>query len=173
MQHLAIAKEVGNRAGEGKAYGNLGNAYHSLGDFPKAIVYHAQDLAIAQEVGDRAGESVAYSNLGACHMELGDYVNAVAYYERCHAMSTELRLALMQSQAAMGMGLALRLQVRRQDRAVTRRHRRALMIKCVRRQSGSRPPWMLVMELHDDRAAQGYLRRSWEVAPGCEKRRVA
>jgi len=173
MQHLAIAKEVGNRAGEGKAYGNLGNAYHSLGDFPKAIVYHAQDLAIAQEVGDRAGESVAYSNLGACHMELGDYVNAVAYYERCHAMSTELRLALMQSQAAMGMGLALRLQVRRQDRAVTRRHRRALTIKCVRRQSGSRPPWMLVMELHDDRAAQGYLRRSWEVAPGCEKRRVA
>ena len=30
-QHLAIAKEVGDRAGEGGAYGNLGNAYPSLG----------------------------------------------------------------------------------------------------------------------------------------------
>ena len=28
---LAIAKEVGDRAGEGKAYGNLGNAYQSQG----------------------------------------------------------------------------------------------------------------------------------------------
>ena len=27
MLHLTIAKEVGDRAGEGGAYGNLGNAY--------------------------------------------------------------------------------------------------------------------------------------------------
>jgi len=36
-QHLAIAKEVGDRAGEGAAYGNLGNAYGSQGDNAKAI----------------------------------------------------------------------------------------------------------------------------------------
>ena len=30
-QHLAIAKEVGDRAGEGRAYGNLGNAFGSHG----------------------------------------------------------------------------------------------------------------------------------------------
>ena len=29
-RHLQIAKEVGDKAGEGRAYGNLGNAYHSL-----------------------------------------------------------------------------------------------------------------------------------------------
>ena len=39
-QDLAIAKEVGDRAGEGKAYGNLGDAYQSQGDFSKAIKYH-------------------------------------------------------------------------------------------------------------------------------------
>jgi len=38
-QRLAIAKEVGDRAGEGAAYGNLGNAYESQGDFGKAIKY--------------------------------------------------------------------------------------------------------------------------------------
>jgi len=36
-QHLAIAKEVGDRAGEVIAYGSLGNAYQSQGDFSKAI----------------------------------------------------------------------------------------------------------------------------------------
>jgi hypothetical protein len=32
-QHLAIAKEVGDRAEEGVAYANLGCAYRSQGDF--------------------------------------------------------------------------------------------------------------------------------------------
>jgi hypothetical protein len=52
-----MAKEVGDRAGEGMAYANLGNAYWSQGDFSKAIEYHAQHLAIAKEVGDLAGEA--------------------------------------------------------------------------------------------------------------------
>ena len=36
---LSIAKEVGNRAGEGSTYGNLGNAYLSLGNFKQALRY--------------------------------------------------------------------------------------------------------------------------------------
>ena len=37
---------------EGGGYGNLGNAYQSLGNFQKAIEYHEKDLKIAKEVGD-------------------------------------------------------------------------------------------------------------------------
>ena len=48
-EDLAIAKEVGDRAGEGKAYANLGNAYESQGDYAKAIEHHTQHLAIAKE----------------------------------------------------------------------------------------------------------------------------
>ena len=47
---------MGDRAGEGRAYGSLGNVCQSLGDFSQAIEHHARDLAIAKEVGDRAGE---------------------------------------------------------------------------------------------------------------------
>ena len=36
-EHLTMAKEVGDRAGEGWAYGSLGNAYESLGGYAKAI----------------------------------------------------------------------------------------------------------------------------------------
>ena len=53
---MKIAKEIGDGAGEGRAYGNLGIAYHSLGDYRKAIEYYEKDLKIAKEVGDRAGE---------------------------------------------------------------------------------------------------------------------
>ena len=49
---------MGDRAGEGRAYGNLGNAYDSLGDFAKAFEHHTQDLVIAKEAGDRVGPGV-------------------------------------------------------------------------------------------------------------------
>ena len=52
MQDLALAKEVGDRGGEGRAYGNLGSAYQSQRGFSKAIEYYTH-LAIAKEVGDR------------------------------------------------------------------------------------------------------------------------
>ena len=64
-RHLKISKEVGDRAGEGAAYGNLGVAYRNLGDFQKAIEYHERDLKISTEVGDRAGE-------GACLLYTSD-----------------------------------------------------------------------------------------------------
>jgi len=54
---------VGDRAGEGKAYCNLGNAYCSVGDFKQAINVHEHHLTITKEVGDMAGEGKAYCNL--------------------------------------------------------------------------------------------------------------
>ena len=38
-RHLKIAKELGDRLGEGNPYGNLGNAHLNLGDFKTAIDY--------------------------------------------------------------------------------------------------------------------------------------
>ena len=49
---LEIAKEVGDKAGEGIGYGSLGNAYQGLEQFKTAIQYHQRHLEIAKEVGD-------------------------------------------------------------------------------------------------------------------------
>ena len=55
-----IAKEIGYRAGQGAAYGNLGNTHQSLGDYQKTFEYHEKILKIAKEIGDRVGEGTAY-----------------------------------------------------------------------------------------------------------------
>ena len=86
---LAIAKEVGDRAGEGKAYGNLGNAYQSQGDYAKAIEYHGKRLVIATEVGDRAGEGRAYANLGIAYDAQGDFNKAIEYHTMDLAIAKE------------------------------------------------------------------------------------
>ena len=78
--HLKIAKEVGDKHGEGGTYGNLGNAYLSLGDFKKAIEYHNLHLKIAKEVGDKHGEGAAYGNLGSAYHSLGDFKKAIEYH---------------------------------------------------------------------------------------------
>ena len=53
-KRLKIAIEIGDRCGEGRAYGNLGKSYQSLGDYQKAIGYHDKRLKIGIEIGDRA-----------------------------------------------------------------------------------------------------------------------
>ncbi len=85
-----ILKEVGDRAGEGQVYANLGNAYYSQGDYAKAIKYHTQDLAIAKEVGDRAGEGKAYGNLGNAYKSLGGYEKAIEYHTQDLAIAKEV-----------------------------------------------------------------------------------
>ena len=78
---LKIAKELGDRAGQGSSYGNLGIAYDSLGDFKKAIEYYEYHLKIAKEVGDRAGQGRWYGNLGNAYHSLGDFKKAIEYHE--------------------------------------------------------------------------------------------
>ena len=89
-QHLSIAKEVGDRAGEGGVYANLGNDCHSLGNFKQAIEYHNQHLTIVKEVGDRAGEGGAYGNLGNAYHNLGNFKQAIEYHNQHLSIAKEV-----------------------------------------------------------------------------------
>ena len=78
---------------------------------------HRSRLAIAKEVSDRAGEARACGNLGSGHLYLNKsnlylFLKAVAYFEAQHALAISLKLAHMQSDAALNMGVALTLHVR-------------------------------------------------------------
>ena len=89
--HLKIAKEVGDKHGEGNAYGNLGNAYHRLGDFKKAIEYHNLHLKIAKEVGNKHEEGNAYHNLGNANYRLEDFKKAIGYHNLHLKIAKEVR----------------------------------------------------------------------------------
>lgn len=41
-----------NSSGEGRAVGNLGNAYSALGEFKEAVKYHTRRLEIANDTAD-------------------------------------------------------------------------------------------------------------------------
>ena len=63
---LAISMEIGDRAGEGTWYGNLGTVFCSLGEYVKAKEYYEKALAISMEIGDRAGEGAWYGKPRKC-----------------------------------------------------------------------------------------------------------
>ncbi|XP_078343237.1 uncharacterized protein LOC144628975 [Oculina patagonica] len=88
---LQLAKEMGNRAEEGRAYGDLGTAYYKqIGDMTAALYYYELYLNISKEVGDRDGERRAYSNIGNVLLSCGDFKTAIIYHERDLKITKEL-----------------------------------------------------------------------------------
>ena len=79
-----------DRLAEGRAYGNLGNAHLSLGDFETALYYHERHLKIAKELENRSGEGTAYGNIGKSYRGLGDFKTAIDYFERVLKIAKEL-----------------------------------------------------------------------------------
>lgn len=76
---LDASRRLTDREYEGQSLGSLGNAYHSLGDYQKAIEYHEQSLAIAKEIGDRLGEGNAMFSISLALNETGKREQAIGY----------------------------------------------------------------------------------------------
>ena len=81
---------MGDRAGEGRAYANLGNVQRELGDIKHAIEYHQKHLDIAKEVGDRAGQGRACGDLGNAYYAINDFKQAVENHKQYHGISKEV-----------------------------------------------------------------------------------
>uniref|UniRef100_H3C026 G protein signaling modulator 1b n=1 Tax=Tetraodon nigroviridis TaxID=99883 RepID=H3C026_TETNG len=102
--NLCLVKELGDRAAQGRAYGNLGNTHYLLGNFLEAIKFHRQRLSIAKEFGDKAAERRAYSNLGNALIFLGQFTSATEYYRKTLQLSRQLRDQVMEAQACYSLG---------------------------------------------------------------------
>lgn len=51
-RNLSLVKELGDRAAQGRAYGNLGNTHYLLGSFVEATTFHKE--VSGQVVGGQA-----------------------------------------------------------------------------------------------------------------------
>lgn len=102
--NLAIVKELGDRAAQGRTYGNLGNTHYLLGNFGKAVASHEQRLLIAKEFGDRSAERRAYCNLGNAFIFLGEYEVAAEHYKRSLQLARQLKDRAVEAQACYSLG---------------------------------------------------------------------
>ncbi|XP_044288216.1 G-protein-signaling modulator 2 isoform X3 [Varanus komodoensis] len=103
-ENLTIVTELGDRAAQGRAYGNLGNTHYLLGNFRSAVIAHEQRLLIAKEFGDRAAERRAYSNLGNAYIFLGEFETAAEYYKKTLQLARQLTDRAVEAQACYSLG---------------------------------------------------------------------
>jgi len=106
QQYLTIAREIGDRRGEGAALGNLGIAYYSLGRYEEAIDFYQQRLTIAREIGDRQGEGNALGNLGVAYNSLGRYEEAIDFHQQYLTIAREIGDRLGEGTALGNLGIA-------------------------------------------------------------------
>ena len=85
---------MGDKAGEGTSYGNLGNAYQGLGQFKTAIQYHQRHLEIAKEVGDKTGEAHSLCSLGIIFKCHGNLMMAFDCYHSSVQLYDDIRASL-------------------------------------------------------------------------------
>ncbi|TRY67974.1 hypothetical protein DNTS_035543 [Danionella cerebrum] len=103
--NLSIVKELGDRAAQGRTYGNLGNSQYLLGNFQEAVLAHEQvRLLIAKEFGDRAAERRAYCNLGNAYIFLGKFEVAAEHYKRTLQLARQLKDRAVEAQACYSLG---------------------------------------------------------------------
>ena len=107
MKHaIEIAKEEGDRAEEGWAYGNLGDVYELLKNFPHAIECYKLQLSIAEEMKNLVQEIVACTNLGYVYFTSGDPKTAIYYFERLLKIAETLEERNLKRIAYKGLGNA-------------------------------------------------------------------
>ncbi|KAL2090273.1 hypothetical protein ACEWY4_014961 [Coilia grayii] len=102
--NLTIVKQLGDKAAQGRTYGNLGNTHYLLGNFQNAIAAHEQRLLIAKEFGDKAAERRAYCNLGNAHIFLGQFELAAEHYKCTLQLSRLLQDRAVEAQACYSLG---------------------------------------------------------------------
>jgi tetratricopeptide (TPR) repeat protein len=103
---LNAARQLKDRAAEGRHLGNLGIAYDALGETSRAIGYHDLDLAVAREIGDRRGEGSALGNLGVAYRRLGETHRAIGYHEQALVIYREIGDRLGEGLGLGNLGIA-------------------------------------------------------------------
>jgi len=61
--------ELGDKAGQGRAYGNMGNAHYSLGNYRDALRNYEKAVQIAHRLGDIDTERIFLNNIAILKQE--------------------------------------------------------------------------------------------------------
>lgn len=165
--NLSLVKELGDRAAQGRAFGNLGNTHYLLGNFVEAIKFHRERLSIAKEFGDKAAERRAYSNLGNALIFLGQFNTATEYYRKTLQLSRQLQDQVMEAQACYSLGNTYTL-LQQYERSIDYHLKHLLIAQELNDRVGEgRACWSLgnaYVSLENNRQALHYARKHLEIS---------
>jgi tetratricopeptide (TPR) repeat protein len=99
-----------DRGLEERNLGQLGMAYHSIGQVQQAITFYQQALIIARELDDRRGEATRLGHLGIAYAHLGEDDHAIEYYQHALAISREIGDQSGEAKHLGNLGLTYRNQ---------------------------------------------------------------
>jgi len=85
-----IAAKLNDIQLQGMMTGNVGNAYHDMGQWQKAIPYREEALQLAHAIGDRRQEERHLSNLSNSYKSLGQFDKALEGYQKAMAVAKEI-----------------------------------------------------------------------------------
>ncbi|KAK9746315.1 CHAT domain [Popillia japonica] len=114
QQDLAIAKSLGDTAGECRAHGNLGSAYFSQGSYKEALTAHRYQLVLAMKCKDTQAAAAALTSLGHVYTAIGDYPNALASHKQCVQLVKQMGDRLQEAREIGNVGMGDRLQEARE-----------------------------------------------------------
>lgn len=106
QQALAIAREIGDRRGEGNRLGNLGNAYADLGQVEQSTQYIELALVNARGIGDKYGECIDSINMADLLVAQARFGDAIEWYRRAIQLADEIGSAQGQCEARLGQAIA-------------------------------------------------------------------
>ncbi|CAM1313227.1 TTC28 (predicted) [Pycnogonum litorale] len=104
QQDLAVAKSLGDLAGECRAHGNLGSAYFSKGNFKEALTSHRYQLVLAMKCKETQAAAAALTSLGHVYTAVGDYPNALASHKQCVQLVRRMGDTLQESRETGNVG---------------------------------------------------------------------
>jgi two-component system sensor histidine kinase/response regulator len=104
LQALRISDQLGLDGLNGDLYGNIGNVYARLGNYPRAREYYANALEIAQKNGNRYQSSVLMTNISEAFKNNGVYDSALAYNNMALPIISALHDSVVMAAVLLNIG---------------------------------------------------------------------
>ena len=105
-QALDIAREIGDRRGEGAALGNLGNAYADLGEPARPSSTTSRRWPSPGRSATGGAKGPTWATWGLAYADLGEPRKAIEYYEQALAIAREIGDRRGEGLALGNLGLA-------------------------------------------------------------------
>ena len=87
---LSLARQIGDRVGEGQSLHRIGQTYLFADEYAPALEFLQQALAVAREAGDLGTEGDVLGNIGDVYFLRGQYTTALGFYQEALAVARQV-----------------------------------------------------------------------------------